>query len=255
MRHFGFAVTFLVAWFALDRLATSPPAPLSALCAIAAAGLVLAVGEMTFFRSPARDLMRVLGLQRTNGHALLAAAVVGTGVLLTYLGGAALLRVDLVLRANWPSVLLGLLLFHGVAEELIWRGFVFGHLRRGSPFGRAVAGSMPFIAITHLPIVIESGALVGGLAMMSATITCLPLAHLYERGGRTIWAAALLHGLIGTWQLFERTYPPSFQLVIVTASILIPLGAFVFRDRFVEQRRSPRTDRSEPPRPAQERVS
>jgi hypothetical protein len=121
-------------------------------------------------------------------------------------------------------VLIGLLLFHGVAEELVWRGFAFGHLRRKFTFRRAVAGSMPLIAITHLPIVIGSGALVGGLAMTTAAITCLPLANLYERGGRTIWAAAILHGLIGTWQLFERSYPPSFQLVILAATMVVPLA-------------------------------
>lgn len=251
MRHLGFAIIFLASWFALDRLGTSPPAPLSALLAIAAAGLVLAVGELAVLRTPARDLPRILGLNRTNGRALLAAGVVGTGVLLAYLGGAALLQVDLTLRANWPSVLIGLLLFHGVAEELVWRGFVFGHLRRESTFRRAVAGSMPLIAITHLPIVIDSGALVGGLAMATAAITCLPLAHLYERAGQTIWAAAILHGLIGTWQLFERSYPPSFQLVILIATMVVPLAVIAFPDRFLAPMRSRLTGRSGQPDHAQ----
>lgn len=232
MRKTGFAVTFLAAWFALDRLATSPPTPFSALLAFAAAGVVLAIGELAVFHTPARNLIRTLGLNPTNGRALFAAAVVGAGVLVTYLGGAAALGVDLELRDNWPMVLVGLLLFHGVAEELVWRGLVFGHLRRQFTFRRAVAWSMPWIALTHLPIVVGSGWLVGGLAMTSAAITCLPLAHLWERGGRTIWAAAVLHGLIGTWQLFERSYPPTYQLVILTASIVVPLAAFAFGDRF-----------------------
>ncbi len=232
MRYTGFAVTFLAAWFALDRLVTSPPTPLSALLAIVAAGLVLAVGELTVLHTPARDLIRVLGLTATNPRALFAAIVVGVGVLITYLGGAAVLGVELNLRANWLSVLIGLLLFHGIAEELVWRGFAFGYFRRRSTFRRAVASSMPLIALTHLPIVVSSGPLVGGLAMTSAAITCLPFAHLWERGDRTIWAAAIVHGLIGTWQLFERSYPLSFQLVILTASIVIPLAVFAFGDGY-----------------------
>jgi hypothetical protein len=33
------------------------------------------------------------------------------------------------------------------------------------------------------------------------------LSYLYERGSGTIWAPAIVHGLIGTWQVVERTYP------------------------------------------------
>ena len=68
--------------------------------------------------------------------------------------------------------------------------------------------------------------------MLSAIVTCLPLAHLYDRGGRTIWAPAIVHGLIGTWQLFERTFPVEFSLLILVGSIVTPLAAFAFGDRF-----------------------
>jgi membrane protease YdiL (CAAX protease family) len=129
-------------------------------------------------------------------------------------------------------VLAASLLFHGFAEELVWRGFLFGHLRQSATFGGAVVRSMPLLALTHVPILLMSGVLVGALAVLTAIATCLPLAYLWERGGRTVWAPALLHGLIGTWQLFERTYPVTFSVVLLVAAIGVPLLALMFGDRF-----------------------
>ncbi len=80
---------------------------------------------------------------------------------------------------------------------------------------------------------ITTGVGIGLLAVLSAAVTCLPLATLWERGGRTIWAPAVLHGLIGTWQLFDRdTYGAEFNVLIVTTSIVVPLAACAFGPRW-----------------------
>jgi membrane protease YdiL (CAAX protease family) len=228
MTVIAFLVTFLLAWFVLDRLAVSPPMPLPALVALAAAAAVLVVGERVGFRTPFREVPRALGLGRPVGRALVVATIAGVAVIAGFLGGAALTGTQLQLRADWPLVLVGVLVFHGLAEELVWRGFAFGHLRRRFSFWRAVLASMPLIALTHVTIIAGNGWLVGGLAVITAAVTCLPLSYLYERGGQTMWAPALLHGLIGTWQLFERTYPMTFSLVLVTVPIVVPLVAFAF---------------------------
>jgi membrane protease YdiL (CAAX protease family) len=51
------------------------------------------------------------------------------------------------LREGWPLLLVGLLAFNGLAEELAWRAYAFGHLRRGRAFGRAVLLTMPLLAL------------------------------------------------------------------------------------------------------------
>ncbi|MBM2615702.1 CPBP family intramembrane metalloprotease [Actinoplanes sp. LDG1-06] len=219
LRTLRFAVTFLAAWFVLDRLATSPPRPLAALAALAAAAAVITIG----WWQPLRRLPALLGLGRPAVRACLVATAAGSAVLGSYLAGAALLGVDLRLRPGWPLVLAGVLVFHGLAEELVWRGFAFGWLRRSRPFWRAVAWSMPLIAVTHVPLLIGNGWAVGTMAVLSAAVTCVPLAWLWESGGRTMWAPAILHGLIGTWQLWERDYPATFSMVVLGASILVPL--------------------------------
>ena len=232
-----FLTTFLAAWAMLDRLVTSPPNPVSATAAVAAAAAVLLVGQRCL-GTPWREIPAVLGLGRPVLQALVAAGIVGTAVFACLLLGARAMGVTLVFRENWPSVLLAALLFHGLAEELVWRGFVFGHLRRTSTFWQAVAKSVPLIALTHVPIVLTNRLTVGLLATLTAAVTCLPFSYLWERGGGTIWAPALLHGLIGTWQLFERTYPDRFTIAVLTATILVPFSVFLFRDRFFRSRLS-----------------
>ena len=74
-------------------------------------------------------------------RALVVAAGVGGAYFLSLLAGAQAVGVTLELRSNWPVVLVSVLLFHGLAEELVWRGFVFAHLRRTATFRRAVVRS------------------------------------------------------------------------------------------------------------------
>lgn len=149
-----------------------------------------------------------------------------------------MLGIDLEVRANWPTVFLGVLLFHGLAEELVWRGYAFGYLRRRHRFWAAIAWSVPLIALTHVPIIAGNGVAIGAVAVLTAAVTCLPFAYLWERSGRTVWAPAILHGLQGTWQLFDRTYSNEFSVLILGASLVVPLSAFLFRPSFFERGRT-----------------
>jgi membrane protease YdiL (CAAX protease family) len=226
--------TFLAAWFLLDRLVTSPPLIISSLIALITSGAVLLVSERLVTGLPLAGLFVRLGLGRPPARAIVAATLVGAAVFVTYVAGSAAMGIELELRSNWPVVLVGVLLFHGLAEELVWRGYVYGHLRQTNSFRGAVLRTVPLIALTHVPIIVGEGLAVGSLAVLSAAVTCLPLAYLYDRGARTVWPPAIVHGLIGTWQLFERTYPLEFSMLILCGSIITPLTAFAFRDRFFQ---------------------
>jgi len=168
-----------------------------------------------------------LGLRRPAAQTVALASLVGGIYLTVLLLGAKGLGVTLEMRENWVAVLLGVLLFHGLAEELVWRGYVFARLRDHRSFATAVWLSVPLIALTHTPMVVTDGWVVGTLATLTAAITCWPMAYLWERGGHTVWAPALLHAMIGTWQLFERTYPLSFSVLVMIASMTVPLLVIV----------------------------
>jgi membrane protease YdiL (CAAX protease family) len=225
-RFVVFVGTFLAAWYLLDGLATSPPTLVSASVALGASAAVLALGQHGL-GVPWRDIPAALGLGRPLGRAVVRAGLVGATFFLSLLLGARAVGVTLQLRQNWPTVLAAALIFHGLAEELVWRGFVFGRLRRSTTFWRAVAKTVPLIALTHVPVAGSNGLTVGLLAMLTAAVTCLPLGYLWERGGGTVWGPALLHGLIGSWQLFERTYPVQFSVVVLVASISVPMLVFL----------------------------
>ena len=109
-------------------------------------------------------------------------------VLLVFPATAAVSGTAVALRPDWPWLLLGVFAFHGLAEELVWRGYAFRRLREGRSFWAATWWTMPLIAVTHVPIVATMGPAVGIGALAVAAVTSLPLAYLYETGRRTIWA-------------------------------------------------------------------
>lgn len=105
----------------------------------------------------------------------------------------------------------------------------------------AVLWTKPLIAVTHVAIVITHGPVVGGLAMVVAAVTCLPFGYLWERGGRTIWAAAMVHAAIDVFKLVEVPPGPdavSFSIALSLVSLVVPLAAFAFGDRFFGAARS-----------------
>ena len=69
---------------------------------------------------------------------------------------------------------------------------------------------------------------VGLAAMIVAAVTTLPFAYLYELGGRTVWAPALVHAAIDTFRAL--TVDPAdtmvFSLYVSAVALVVPLVAF-----------------------------
>ena len=95
--------------------------------------------------------------------------------------------------ATTACLVAGLFAQGGIAEETLFRGYLFGDLRRRLPFWRAWFASMvPFVAV-HLFLFLSMPWPLAMASVLLAAATSIPLSHLYELGGRTIWAPALLH--------------------------------------------------------------
>ncbi len=199
------------------------------------------------------EAARRLGFGGAGGRALLVAAAVSALVLLVFPLVTAITGAVPTLRPGWPWLLVGIFAFHGLAEELVWRGYAFRRLRAGRSFGRAVAWSMPLVAATHIPIIVGSGPAVGAAAILVAAVTTLPFAQ-YEGGGNTLWAPALVHTAIDTFKLVELPAAAlmTFSLTLAAVSLTVPLLALAVPRRLLTPRRRVTPDPApapEPPRP------
>ena len=175
------------------------------------------------------DLLRRLGLGRPGGRALALALSVSGLVVLVFPVTAAVSGTAITLRPDWLWLLMGVFAFHGLAEELVWRGFAFRRLREGRSFRAATLATMPLVAAAHVPILVTLGPAVGVGAMVVAAVTSVPLAYLYETGRHTVWAPALVHTAIDTFKLvvLPAAALPTFSVLIIAVSLTVPLLALV----------------------------
>jgi membrane protease YdiL (CAAX protease family) len=226
-----FLVGFLVLWGVLAGLSAADPTLHRGPLVLVAVAVVAVVVSRGLERLSLREAVRALGLGRPPPRAMAVSAVVAGLVLLALPVTAWLSGASIPLRPDWPLALVGLLALHGLAEELIWRGYVFRRLARGRSFREAVGWSMPLIALTHVPILLAAGPAVGGGAMLVAAVTSIPLSRLYVLGGGTLWAPALLHAAIDSFELVvlpaaaAAVFPPliiGFSLAVPLLVLLVP---------------------------------
>jgi membrane protease YdiL (CAAX protease family) len=220
-----FLLGFLILWAVLAGASSADPAARwgpAILAVVVAASLGVARG---LYRMTLREAVRALGLGRPDRRSLTVSAVISALVLLVWPAIALLSGASIPLRTDWPVVLIGILTLHGLAEELIWRGYVFRRLAQGRSFWPAVWWSMPLIAVTHIPIVVTAGPAVGGGAMLVAAVTSIAFSRLYAMGGGTLWAPGLLHAAIDSFKLMvvPAAALTIYPFMIIGFSLVVPL--------------------------------
>jgi membrane protease YdiL (CAAX protease family) len=189
----------VLAWIALDRAAVLTGSKLgSSGLLVGAIGVVATVlVEMLLFGPPLsfRRALRRVGLGRPAASGVAAALATAVLMLTFFPAFSFATGAPLALREGWPLLAAGLLAQGGIAEECLFRGYLFGHLRRTRSFWRAAALSLPPFVAVHLLLFTYLAPLVAGVALALSLLMSFPLARLYDLGGRTIWAPALLHGV------------------------------------------------------------
>jgi membrane protease YdiL (CAAX protease family) len=164
---------------------------------VCAAVLVLALtAEHALTRARLRVCARALGLGPPAPRALLAALALSLALLVCLPLLAALTGVELELRANAAWLALGMLAQGGVAEETLFRGFMYRHLRQTRTFWRAATLSAVPFAAAHLALLWSLDLGVALLALAMAIAWSFPLAWLFDRAGGSIWPGAILHGVM-----------------------------------------------------------
>lgn len=230
------AIAFVLLYLALDRLAAWLGSTRGewglVVCAVVLALAVLA--EIWLTRARVGESLRALGLGAPNSGALLAGAGLSALLLACLPLFATLAGVPLELRDHAAWLALGMFAQGGVAEETLFRGFMYRHLRSSHTFWRAAGlSALPFAA-AHVPLFWSLDVGVALLALGMAIAWSFPLAWLFDRAGRSIWPGAILHGAMqGGIKLVADGDAgfPSLALAWLTLGLAAPWALFVLREQ------------------------
>ncbi len=161
------------------------------LCVVGVAGTVVA--ERLLFGPGWPRIRAALGLALPRGRAVVVALVGSLPMWLFVPLYALMIGAPLALRHDWLPILAGTILVNGVVEEIIHRAFIFGHLRETRSFGSAATISALIFAGQHIYLLFTIGSLAGLASVALAFALAFPFAFLYERGGKSVVAPAILH--------------------------------------------------------------
>jgi membrane protease YdiL (CAAX protease family) len=162
-----------------------------ALTAIALAGM--AVAERILFGGGWRRVASALGFKQAVRPTLAIALSCSLPMWLFLPVIGWITKTPMSVSAEWLTMLLGVLLLNGLAEEVIHRAFIFGHLRQRYTFATAASISTAIFGLQHAYLLITIGAAAGAASIVLSVLLAWPLALLFEPGGNSIVPPAILH--------------------------------------------------------------
>ncbi len=204
---------------------TPPDFPLLARQALLFGWAVVGIGvaEFLLFGPGFPRIVAALGFVAPRWRAVAVALIVSLPMwLFLPLYGRAMGTPTAILP-GWPAVLLGVVLVNGLAEEIIHRAFVFGHLRREQSFALAASISAAIFALQHVYLVFTIGAIPGWSSVLLALLLAFPLAFLYERGGNSLAAPAILHTSSNAPMMLFAT--PEVAAAVILPHMAVVLGS------------------------------
>jgi membrane protease YdiL (CAAX protease family) len=194
------------------------------------AAVLLAEGAI--FGRTGAEAVRAVGLRAAMTPravaVALAVSLVLVGLLPIILAAS---DAPLQMQDGWLLMLPGLFCQAGIAEETLFRGFLFGSVRERSSFWRAAfMSSGPFV-LAHVPLFATMEWTIALASLLLALVISFPLAHLYELGNRSIWAPAVLHTTIqGAVKVVDLDAAPlAVPLLWMAVCAVIPWGVFLVR--------------------------
>ena len=187
--------------------------------------------ERVAYGVPFRDGGLVLGLGRPDARGIWVSCLVSALLLVSLPVWAWFSGEKISLNTERLWYVLGIFAQAGIAEETLFRGFLFGHLRRTRAFwSAALISTIPF-ALVHLILFITMPASIAIASLVLSIITSFPFSFLYEIGGRTIWAPAILHFVIqGAIKVVDLPNSESrLPLIWIGLCAAVPNLVFIFR--------------------------
>ncbi len=190
----------------------------------------ICVFEIWFFRTPATSVLRELGLGVPRQRGIIAASVAGLGLIALFPIYSVVTGTETSLYPDWYWLLPGLFAQSGIAEETLFRGFLFRRLRYDRTFWKAATLSTIPFAIVHLYMFVTLPWPIATAGLLLSIAITFPLAYLFEMGGDTIWAPAILHFVVqGAIKVITVSDDGSslFPLIWMAACLVFPFLAFL----------------------------
>lgn len=176
-----------------------------------------------------KESVKSIGLTLPTKIGLLTAIIISVLMLSTTLIFASVTGSSLSFYPNWYWLVPGLFFQAGIAEETLFRGYLFGHIRQKYSFWKAsVFAALPFILV-HLILFYSLPWAIAVASILLSVIMSFPLARSFELGGNTIWAPVILHFITqGTVKLLVASGESAefFPLFWIVVCALIPLSVF-----------------------------
>lgn len=224
------AVAFVLLWLVFDRAAallgsTRGEAGLL-VCALVVACALVAERVLTG-AGPLRAAC-ALGFIRPKTSALAAAIVLSAALLGVYPLFAAVTGSTIAWRADSAVLAVGMAAQGGVAEELLFRGFLFRHARQGRTFWRAAwLAAVPFVGV-HLLLFVTLDFAVALAALLLSLSLSFPLAWLFERAGGSLWPGAIVHAVVQGSIKLVQTDENAFPILALVWMMLSALAPWLF---------------------------
>jgi membrane protease YdiL (CAAX protease family) len=232
-------IGFLALWFVLDRSAAmlgSFSGEAGMIVCVTVLLMAVIVERILFGIGPPASL-HALGFRRPERDAVRTTFFLCAALLAFYPLFSLGTTLPLGLADGWPILLIGLFLQGGIAEEVVFRGYLFRHMRRGRSFWRAAfLAALPFIAV-HLLLFATLDFPLALAALVVSVSLSFPLAWLFDRSGGSVWPPAILHFTVqGSIKLV--TVPKASSMLValawMTFAALLPWLVFLLRPRPAE---------------------
>lgn len=188
-----------------------------------------------FYASDVESTISEIGFRKACLQEILPGIIISVVLLFMYPLLGYLLGTKIRMTNNWQLNMIGLLLTGGLAEEILFRGFLFRRLRLQMNFKKATLVSAIVFAMAHLLLFMYLNWTAALLSTVLAAGLSLPFAYLFERGGNALWSPALVHATIRTVGLVFTTDQQNFMALSsawIIMSLVIPYIVLLFYKDF-----------------------
>jgi membrane protease YdiL (CAAX protease family) len=180
-------------------------------------------------KSSLPESFRAVGFGIPNWRAVGIALAISVLMLAFFPIYSSLTGIILPLQSNWLWILLGIVTGTGIAEETLFRGYVFNFFRQIHGFWKAATLSMVLFGTMHLLLLFWLPNPIAIAAILLSVLAAYPMAYLFENGNRTIWPSAILHSTALATSLFviPAEYAISISLLWIGVLIIGLLLVFI----------------------------